>query len=206
MLPRRRAVAERRCGGRTAAAAAMPADVALPMHCPPSPPHCHQAAAAGELPLPPPPPPPPRCHRTSCRGAAANDAALPPRCQAGRPATALPPPLPLPRYCRHRAIAANLLPRCPPPPPCCRCRCRAATVVATPPAPLPCCRRHRRAAAASALTPPPPPRAIQAQVVLGKTEGMVDGWCWGWRGGVADYWDTKNKKGEGKKNLACGPG
>jgi hypothetical protein len=48
-------------------------------------------------------------------------------------------------------------------------------------------------------------QATQAQLVLGKMEGMVDGWCWGWRGGVADYWGTKNEKGEGK-NLACGPG
>ncbi len=33
----------------------------------------------------------------------------------------------------------------------------------------------------------------------------VDGWCWGWRGGVADYPGTHNKKGDGK-NLACGQG
>ncbi len=26
----------------------------------------------------------------------------------------------------------------------------------------------------------------------------MDGWCWGWRGGVADYWGTKNKKGKSK--------
>ncbi len=76
-------------------------------------------------------------------------------------------------------------------------------------------------------------QATQAQLVLGKTEGIVDGWCWGWRGGVADYWGTKNDKkrrqksclwtglihrGEegtksgykkmkrGIKNLACGQG
>ncbi len=48
-------------------------------------------------------------------------------------------------------------------------------------------------------------QATQAQLVLGKTEGMVDGWCWGWRGGVADYWGTKNEKGE-DENLACGSG
>ena len=45
----------------------------------------------------------------------------------------------------------------------------------------------------------------QAQSVSGKTEGMVDGWCWGWRGGVADYRGTKIEKREGE-NLACGQG
>ena len=35
-------------------------------------------------------------------------------------------------------------------------------------------------------------------VGIGKTEGMVDGWCWGWRGGVADYWGTKMKKEKAK--------
>ena len=38
-------------------------------------------------------------------------------------------------------------------------------------------------------------QASQAQSVSGKMEGMVDGWCWGWRGGgVADYRGTKMKK------------
>jgi len=44
-------------------------------------------------------------------------------------------------------------------------------------------------------------QATQAQSVLGKTEGMVDGWCWGWSGGVADYWGTKNDKKEKAKIL-----
>ena len=44
-------------------------------------------------------------------------------------------------------------------------------------------------------------QATQAQSVLGKTEGMVDGWCWGWRGGVADYWGTKNDKRRRRKSC-----
>ncbi len=112
------------------------------------------------------------------------------RAAATTAAAALLPPL---RYCR----AAALLPCCPSPLPCCCRRCRAATALATLPPPSPCCRRHRRAAAASAamLPPLPPPlRATQAQLVLGKMKGMVDGWCWGWRGGVADYWIFKKQK------------
>jgi hypothetical protein len=30
---------------------------------------------------------------------------------------------------------------------------------------------------------------------------MVDGWCWGWRGGVADYWGTKNDKRRRRKSC-----
>jgi len=42
-------------------------------------------------------------------------------------------------------------------------------------------------------------------VGIGK-DGGQDGWlCWGWRGGVADYWGTKNEKGK-SENLACGWG
>ena len=44
-------------------------------------------------------------------------------------------------------------------------------------------------------------QATQAELVLGKTEGMVDGWCWGWRGGVADYWGTKNDKRRRRKSC-----
>jgi hypothetical protein len=143
----------------------MPAALALPPHCLPSllPPRCQQAAAAGKLPLPLPPPPPLlplRCCRTSCRGAAANEAVLPLRCQAGRrcraaAATAAAALLPPPRYCRHPAavlpVATALLP---PPLPRCHHRCRAVATAATaalPWPPLPCCRHcHRRHANATA--------------------------------------------------------
>ena len=42
-------------------------------------------------------------------------------------------------------------------------------------------------------------------VSIGKDGGPDRLLCWGWRGGIADYWGTKNKKGEGE-NLACGWG
>ena len=48
-------------------------------------------------------------------------------------------------------------------------------------------------------------QATQAQLVLGKKEGMVDGWCWGWRGALWMTGVQKTIKGEGE-NLACGPG
>ncbi len=95
--------------------------------------HCR---AAGKLPRPP----SPRCHRTSCRSAAADDAALPLHCQARR-------------RCRAAATttAAALLPhrrRCR------RCRAAAATATAaalTPLLPLHFCLRCRQAAVAAAV-------------------------------------------------------
>jgi hypothetical protein len=91
-------------GGRTAAAAAMPAAITLPTRCLPLPlpPRCRGATAAGKLPLPP---PPPRCCRTSRRGAATNDAALLPRCTT-------PPLVQLVR--RRRRRNNNWLPPTPP--------------------------------------------------------------------------------------------
>ena len=142
------------------------------LRCLPPPP-CYRAARgcshhrdAGKLPLSPPPPlppPSPRCCHASCRGAAANDAVLPPQCQAGHchraaVATATAPLLP-PRCChaaRRRHPTAVLLPSLP------RCyrHLRAAAAIAVPPPPLPrCCRFHRCAATtanAIALTLPPP--------------------------------------------------
>ncbi len=46
---------------------------------------------------------------------------------------------------------------------------------------------------------------LTSPVGTGKDGGYYGWLCWGWRGGVADYWGTKNKKGEGE-NLACGRG
>ena len=100
---------------------------------PPRSPCCrYHRSAAGELLLPLLPLPPPCCHHASYRNAAADDTALPPRCQAGRCNRAAAGLLPSPRYCRHRAIAAALLLRC-------RCSLCAATTVAAPPQLVHCC-------------------------------------------------------------------
>ncbi len=96
-----------------------------------------------------------RHRRASHRGGATDDAALPPRCQAGRHRhviattnTATLSPLP-PKLCHRRRCAIPVTAR------------GAASTVATLPPPLPRCQagRHLRAAAAvaAALTPQPPP-------------------------------------------------
>ena len=46
---------------------------------------------------------------------------------------------------------------------------------------------------------------LTSPVGIGK-DGGHDGWlCWGWRGGVEDYWGIKNEKGK-CENLAFGRG
>jgi hypothetical protein len=104
-----------------AAAVAIPASVALLTRCP--------RPACCPL-LPSPPLPPPRLRRTSHRGAAADDAALPP---SYRQATAMLPSWPLPprcrRHCRCRGIAAAALLL----PPCCHTACRYCPAAALPP-------------------------------------------------------------------------
>ncbi len=128
------------------AATDMPAAVALRRAA-----HQHRRRAAGKLSLPL--PPLQRCHSASHRGAAADDPALPPRCQAGhrhRTAIALLPLMtPCCRRASHRAAAADdavLPPRCQ----ASRRRRVIATAALLPP---PCCHvaRHRRPAAALPL-------------------------------------------------------
>ena len=112
-----------------------------------------------------PPPPSPRCRQAatdaaataasvlppaSCRSAAANDATLPPRCQAGRRCHAIPASVATtlslqPCYPHRRTIPITLLPCCPPP---LHCYPAAAAATALPP-PWPCRRRRCRAAVAS---------------------------------------------------------
>ncbi len=42
---------------------------------------------------------------------------------------------------------------------------------------------------------------LTSPVGIGK-DGGHDGWlCWGWRGGVADHWGTKNEKKKGQKSC-----
>ena len=132
------------------------------------PPPCYRAARrcsrsrnAGKLPLLRLLPLPVRCCRVSCPGAATNDAALPPHCQAGRrscaaAATTAAALLLFPFCCaaRRRHPAAAVLS----PPPCCyRCLCITTTIVVLPPPPL-CCRcLHRRAATTAKVTALMPP-------------------------------------------------
>ena len=117
---------------------------------------CHHASGK----LQPPSPLPPCCRRTYCRGAAANDAALPPRChQAAKLAAAatLPPPLAPLRYRRPAAVlpaaaTAAALPLSS----LCHCHRRRANGSTTmlPSHPPPCChRRHANATAAVVLPP-----------------------------------------------------
>ncbi len=109
----------------------------------------------------------PRCRRQGRHRAIAAATLSPPPRYRRHPAATLPTaaallrlPLPLMRCHRHRHNAGAVAVLLPPPPRCRGLRCHVATT-----------------ATAAALTPPPPPRAMQAQLVLGKMEGMVDGWC-----------------------------
>jgi hypothetical protein len=111
---------------------AMPAAVALRCAA-----HQRRRRAAGELPLPL--LPLPRYHSASHRGAAANDAALPPCCQAGH---------------RHRAAVALPIALLPLMTPCCR-RTAITLPIALLPLMTPCCCRAAKLAAAAALLPPP---------------------------------------------------
>jgi hypothetical protein len=158
------------------------------------------------------PSPPPRCRRASKRGAAADDAGLPPRFQAGRRrrrcviattnAAALSPLRPQPRHRRRRAIAVTAR--------------GAASTVATPPPPLPGCqaaphlhratqRRHANAATAIATALPvvtalTSPLLDRGRLARGTLANKWRGLCEQTAGVVGQWTDSHDLSGDGGSN------